>query len=269
MLPRRRALRAISVSLGLALVASSCSVGPLEMRKQNSLPLRSSIRDNQGRLLATVYDENRERIDYGKLPQHLIDAFIAAEDERFWVHDGVDPLAVGRATLSNLQAGRTRSGASTITMQLAKLLYAEPVGQRTFQQKIFEARVAYDLEKRFTKEQILENYLNRAYFGNRAYGLRAAAESYFDKFPKDLTLAESALIAGLVKAPSSYNPFKNLRKAKDRRRYVLRRMLVNGMISERQFERAKAAQVKLKKKDYTERVSRPYWVEYGRLTRSV
>lgn len=257
--PRSRRV-ALATLLGLTL--SSCTVGQLRVSKMNALPLRSVIRDANGAQLGTVYEVNRAKVDYEKIPEHVRNAFIAAEDERFWIHDGVDLVAIGRAALANVKAGTTRQGASTITMQLAKLLYAEPTGARTIEQKIFEARVARDLESRFTKEQILENYLNRAYFGNRAYGIRAAAESFFGKYVKDLTIAEGALVAGLVKAPTTYNPFKRLSKAKVRRRYVLRRMLALDMITQRQFDHAKTEPIVLKRTDYTETIKRPYWVEY-------
>jgi penicillin-binding protein 1A len=261
MLPLR-STRAVAAATVLGVVLSSCTVGALRVSKMNALPLRSTIRDANGEPLGTVYEVNRAKVEYDKIPPHVRNAFIAAEDERFWIHDGVDVVAIGRAAWANLRAGRTQQGASTITMQLAKLLYAEPLGARTFEQKIFEARIARDLESRFTKQQILENYLNRAYFGNRAYGIRAAAESFFGKYVKDLTIAEGALLAGLVKAPTTYNPFKRMSKAKTRRRYVLRRMLALDMISTHQIAKARVEAIRLRRVDYTETIKKPYWVEY-------
>ncbi|MFP5224909.1 MAG: transglycosylase domain-containing protein [Actinomycetota bacterium] len=232
------------------------------MSEVNDLPLRSTIFDGNGKMLGTVYEVNRSRVTFSAVPQHVRDAFVAAEDERFWTHDGVDAMAIGRAFLANLRSGQKLQGGSTITMQLAKLMFAEPLGRRTVEQKIFEARAARDLEERYSKKQILTMYLNRAYFGSRAYGLRSAAEAYFGKKVKDLSIAEGALLAGLVKAPSTLNPFKFPKQSLNRRGYVLGRMLFLGMIDEAQHEAATQEELNLKPKDYLQRIAKPYWVEY-------
>lgn len=255
-------LRTAAASVVFALAATSCTVGPLDMSEINDLPLRTTIFDGEGKLLGSVYEVNRARVTFSAIPQHVIDAFVAAEDERFWTHDGVDVLAIGRALLANIRSGQQLQGASTLTMQLAKLMFAEPLGQRTVEQKVFEARAARELEAKYSKEQIITMYLNRAYFGSRAYGLRSAAEVYFGKRVKDLTIAEGALLAGLVKAPSTLNPFKFPKKALGRRVYVLGRMLFLGMISELEHDAAMSEELELKPTDYLQRISNPYWVEY-------
>ena len=121
-MPSPRSARVAALATSLGLVLSACTVGPLRVSKMNSLPLRTTIRDANGTPLGTVYEVNRAKVEYDKIPLHVRNAFIAAEDERFWEHDGVDVLAIGRAAMANIQAGQTQQGASTITMQLAKLL---------------------------------------------------------------------------------------------------------------------------------------------------
>jgi membrane peptidoglycan carboxypeptidase len=204
-------------------------------------------------LLATFYDENRHDIPLSEIPQVMRDAIIAAEDNRFYEHNGVDVQGVLRAFVANQQRDDTQ-GASTLTMQYVRqaitysatsprdvLAATEDTGAR----KVREMRLALGLEKQLTKDQILQNYLNIAAFGNGAYGIYAASQVYFSKEPKDLTLEEAALLAGLPKAPSSFDPTTETGKpqAKDRRHYVLGQMVKMGMISAEQGEVADATEV--------------------------
>jgi membrane peptidoglycan carboxypeptidase len=204
-------------------------------------------------LLATFYDENRHDVPLSEIPQVMRDAIIAAEDNRFYEHNGVDVQGVLRAFVANQQRDDTQ-GASTLTMQYVRqaitygatspkevLAATEDTGAR----KVREMRLALGLEKQLTKDQILQNYLNIAAFGNGAYGVYAASQVYFNKEPKDLTLEEAALLAGLPKAPSSYNPSTETGKpqALERRHYVLGQMVNLGMISQAQFEVADKSEI--------------------------
>ncbi len=171
-----------------------------------------------------------------KIPEHLIQAVVAVEDSRFWVHKGVDFIAIIRAVLKDILAGGIKEGASTITQQLAKNVFLSP--EKTVVRKLKEAILAFRLEKNLTKEEILELYLNRVYFGHRAYGIEMASRRYFGKPISEIKLPEAALLSGLIKAPNSYSPYNNLDKAKDRQYVVLKRMVEEGYITKDQAEEA-------------------------------
>lgn len=175
-------------------------------------------------------------IDLRKLPPHVPGAVIAVEDRRFYDHHGVDPRALARAIVVNLRAGQVAQGGSTITQQVAKNLFLTP--DRTLARKIKEALLALKLEQRFTKEEILSLYLNRVYFGAGTYGIEAAAERYFGKPAKDLTVYQAALLAGLLKAPSRYNPVRDPDLAKTRAEIVLSTMVDTGVLTPEQGARA-------------------------------
>ncbi|MDH3230264.1 MAG: PBP1A family penicillin-binding protein [Alphaproteobacteria bacterium] len=173
-----------------------------------------------------------------ELPPHLPHAVLAVEDRRFYEHSGIDPRGVARALWDNVWAGGLRSGGSTISQQLAKNLFLSP--ERTLRRKVQEALLAYWLERRFGKDQILTIYLNRVYFGQGAYGVDAAARRYFGKPAKDVTVYESALLAGLLKAPSRYNPISSPQLAGNRARVVLESMVEAGWLTEQDADRARA-----------------------------
>jgi len=170
------------------------------------------------------------------IPEHLIRAVIAVEDSRFWTHKGIDYLAIMRATMKDILALRIKEGGSTITQQLTKLVFLSP--EKTLQRKLREMMLAYRLEKNLTKEEILELYLNRIYLGHSAYGVEMASRTYFDKSVSQLNLSESALLAGLIKAPSTYSPYNNLDKAKERQYIALKRMQEEGYITEKEVKEA-------------------------------
>ncbi|MEN8261883.1 MAG: PBP1A family penicillin-binding protein [Nitrospirota bacterium] len=180
--------------------------------------------------------EKGEYVRLSKIPENLIRAVVSVEDSRFWLHKGIDLIAIIRAIIHDVMAGRIKEGASTITQQLAKVVFLSP--ERTIIRKIKEATLAYKLEKNLTKEEILELYLNKIYFGHGAYGIEMAAKSHFGKSISDVTLAEAALLGGLIKAPSRYSPYSNLDKAKTRQRIVLRRMQDEGYITDEQADMA-------------------------------
>lgn len=167
-------------------------------------------------------------VPLNKIPAHLKNAVIAVEDSRFWQHKGIDYIGIGRALIKDILHASLKEGGSTITQQLAKIMFLTP--EKTIQRKIREAQLAIRLEKELTKNEILELYLNRVYFGHGAYGVEMASRLYFGKSVSEITLPEAALLAGLIKAPSTYSPYNNLVKAKERQEVVLTRMEEEGYI---------------------------------------
>ncbi|MGQ3049142.1 MAG: transglycosylase domain-containing protein [Niveispirillum sp.] len=184
-------------------------------------------------------DLRGETLDVSQLPPHFVQALIATEDRRFFSHFGVDPVGILRAAYSNYRAGRTVQGGSTLTQQLAKNLFLTP--DQNFKRKAQEALLAVQLEATYSKEQILTAYLNRVYLGAGTFGVDAAARTYFNKSARNLTLRESAIIVGLLKAPSRYAPTASLNRATQRMGVVLRAMLDEGYINQAQFDAAMAA----------------------------
>jgi penicillin-binding protein 1A len=199
------------------------------------LPLRVYSADEV--LLGEFGEERRSFVPIAQIPQVMREAVIAAEDARFYQHGGLDYKGMARAALENLREARSQ-GASTITMQVARNFYLST--EKTLTRKIYEILLAFRIESVLTKDQILELYMNQIYLGQRASGFAAAAEVYFGKPLKDLTVAEAAMLAGLPKAPSAYNPVTNPRRALARQRYVIGRMFENGFITEEQYDAALA-----------------------------
>jgi penicillin-binding protein 1A len=195
---------------------------------QPKIPLRVYSAD--GQLIGEFGEERRAVVRIQDVPQPMISAIIAAEDERFYQHSGVDYVGVARAALSNFMSGGVRQGASTITMQVARNFFLSK--ERTLTRKFNEMLLAFKIEANLSKDQILDLYINQIYLGQRAYGFAAAARIYFGKSLSELTVGESAMLAGLPKAPSSDNPLANPRRAKLRQHYVLRRMHELRMISD-------------------------------------
>ncbi len=196
-----------------------------------------------GELLAELYQERRKPIPLRQIPTTLRQAFLAIEDSRFYDHPGVSYPDIFRAFIKNLSAGQFVQGGSTITQQLAKVLFLTP--ERKLKRKIREALLALEIERRFTKDEILEFYMNQIYLGSGAYGVQAAARIYFGKTVAQLTLAESAMIAGLPKAPTRFNPKTNPEKALNRRNLVIKRMRASGFITEEQAKSAREAPVEV------------------------
>jgi penicillin-binding protein 1A len=220
------------------------------------LPLR--VFSAEGALLGEFGEEHRNLLPFKDIPQTMKDAVLAIEDARFFSHGGVDYIGVLRAAISNLGGGRAQ-GASTITMQVARNVYLS--NERTLTRKIYEMLLTFKLEHALTKEQILEVYMNQIYLGNRAYGFAAAAETYFGKPLKSLTIAESAMLAGVPKFPSTANPVANYARAKRRQLYIIERMEENGFITAEQAKAATAEEVKVKTGPDTTRVHAEYVAE--------
>src|SRR5512138_732352 len=201
---------------------------------QPKIPLR--IYTAEGVQIGEFGEERRAVVAIGEVPDALKNAIIAAEDERFYEHAGIDYIGVLRAAYMNLISGGRRQGASTITMQVARNFFLS--SEKTLTRKLYEALLAFKIEHSLSKDQILELYINQIYLGQRAYGFGAASQIYFGKALDKLNLAETAMIAGLPKAPSHYNPIANPQRAKQRQHYVLRRMAELGHITAAQYEEA-------------------------------
>ncbi|MFZ3128647.1 MAG: penicillin-binding protein 1A [Rhodoferax sp.] len=223
------------------------------------LPLR--IFSAEGDLLGEFGEERRNLTPIAEIPKVMTNAVLAIEDARFYQHGGVDYLGVLRAGLANV--GRAKSqGASTITMQVARNVYLS--SEKTFTRKIYEILLTFKLEHMLSKDQILEIYMNQIFLGNRAYGFAAASETYFGKPLKDITIAEAAMLAGLPKAPSAYNPISNPQRARIRQRYIIARMLENGFITDKEAELAKNQELNVRNGNNRNQVHAEYVAEMVR-----
>lgn len=221
--------------------------------------MTSTVYDRSGKLFTRLHaEENRLPVDLKKVPRHLQEAFIATEDVRFRQHYGVDPKAIARAAWRIL-THQSFEGGSTITQQLVKNAFLTP--ERTLTRKVQEALLALQVERRFTKDQILAMYLNEIYFGNGAYGVQAASRTYFGKDVSELTLAEGALLAGLTKNPTRYSPFDNLPAAKERQAVVLDNMVRAGFITAAEAEAARSAPLKIAQPKSNQQPA-PYFIDY-------
>ncbi|MDP9388551.1 MAG: PBP1A family penicillin-binding protein [Actinomycetota bacterium] len=217
--------------------ACSWRTPPLQSTTPAPLAQSSKILATDGSVITTLHgEENRESVALERMPAALRDAVVAIEDERFWDHKGVDPRSVLRAVYANASEGEVVEGGSTITQQYVK---NELVGaERTMRRKLREAALAYELERRYTKERILELYLNTIYFGNGAYGVQAAAKEYFGVDVEGLSLGQAALLAALIRAPTTSDPYQRPDVATARRRVVLDKMVELGRVSAEQAEAA-------------------------------
>ncbi len=214
--------------------------------KEYSPPVTSKIYSRDGKVLMETGREKRELVQLGELPQILVDAFIAAEDSNFYHHNGVHYLGMIRAAIVNLRSGRIAQGGSTITQQVAKSLLL--TNEKTFTRKFKDIILAQEIEKKFTKDEILYMYLNQVYFGGGYYGVKAAIKGYFEKEIKDVTVAEAALIAGLLVAPGRYSPYLKPKFAKQRQTYVLSRLLADKKISAFEHQKALEENIRLRNK---------------------
>src|SRR5512136_1483521 len=230
--------------------------------KGGNLNAYSIIYSEEDEVIGKFLMDNRIPISYEGIPKPLVNAFIAAEDADFFKHKGVDYKGILRAMFKNLLAGRIVQGGSTITQQVTKTFFLTP--KRSLTRKLKEVAYAFGLEQNLTKEEILALYLNNIYLGNGAYGVEAAADSYFNKRVEQLNLAEMAMMAGLVKAPSRYSPVNNLKRAKDRQAYVLTRMTELGFVSPEQKEKALQTPLKIQSRESAYFSKAPYFTEFIR-----
>jgi len=271
----------LMISLVLMFVGAAALMG-IYFYMSDDLPKITSLKDYHPSIITTVYsDDNRKIAEFYKerrvvvplseIPIQLQQAFIAAEDARFYKHGGIDFFSILRAFIKNLEAGTIVQGGSTITQQVTKSFLLTP--ERSYKRKIKEAILAYRIDRAFTKEEILYLYLNQIYLGHGAYGVEAAAENYFGKSVSELNLAESAILAGLPQAPSRYSPFRFPERAKQRQIYVLNRMLAEGFIDNTEVMKAIEFKMDIKPRRnwyieevpiYTEHIRRYVEKKYGK-----
>jgi len=267
---RRRWLRRVLLALALGIVIAVIAGGVVYAQIVKDLPdpgaplkgrdQTTTIVDRNGKLITKLFaEQNRTDVPLEKIPAGLRQAVIATEDQRFYEHKGVDPLGILRALWVDLRNPSAMHGGSTITQQYVKIAIVTP--ERTLKRKIMEATLAYRLEKEFSKDQILALYLNTIYFGHGSYGVQTAAQTYFGKNVQDLTLAESAMIAGVIKSPGRYSPFLDPTAARTRRGTVLAQMVEMGFIKQADATAAEKEELALAEPTrYSSRA--PYFVEY-------
>jgi penicillin-binding protein 1A len=226
----------VPIAASLRQQAAAFDLSHLEQMESASV-----ILDRNGKIFGQIYVENRETVPYDRLPRNLVNATIAAEDNKFYLHHGYDLLGIIRAAIKNAVAGHVRQGASTVTQQLARNSFE--LKGKTFRRKLLEMFVARRIEEHFSKQKIMELYLNRIYFGGGLYGAEAAARGYFDKPASEMTLAECATLAGLIKSPNKLSPWTDREASREARNFVLNRMEELGFINESQFHEAEGEPV--------------------------
>ena len=250
----KRLLKLVLVLLALALMGVGALAGVFawissDLPEINSLadyrpPMNSKILARDGEVLLDIGKETRDVVPFKQIPERVVNAFLAAEDDNFWQHKGVDYKGILRAFMVNFKEGRLVQGGSTITQQVAKTLLLSK--ERTLSRKVKDLLLAQKIEQKFSKEDILFLYLNQVYLGGGYYGVKAAFKGYFDKELTQATVAESALVAGLLVAPGRYSPYVNPIYAKRRQLYVLERMLATGKISKEEHEAARSEEIKMR-----------------------
>jgi penicillin-binding protein 1A len=222
--------------LGGVVAAYIRDLPPLDILQEYQPSLVTTLYDDQGKPFATFYEQRRILVPLARIPRILREALIAVEDSRFYEHYGLDPVGITRALWNNLKCLCLAEGGSTITQQLAKVLFF--TREKSLSRKLKEALLVMKIEREYTKDQILELYFNQIYFGRGAYGVEAAAQTYFQKSVGELNLAEAAMLAGLPRAPNAYSPILDPERARRRRHHVLQRMVEEGFITAEQFQAA-------------------------------
>ena len=217
-----------------------------DLEEIREAPQRTLVYDRAGNLLGHVagHGENRVAVAVSEVSPHFVKALLAREDSRFYKHGGVDFIGVARAVVTNLRAGGTEQGASTLTMQLARNTFG--MREMSLQRKFMEVALSQRIERQFTKDEILAYYMNRVYFGSGLYGIERAAQGYFMKPAADLTLAESSMLAGVIRGPSLLNPFRSMENAKDIQSEVLARLVDADIITATEATEAKSQKISLR-----------------------
>jgi penicillin-binding protein 1A len=210
-----------------------------DLKTISDMPQRSAVYDKEGKFYSRLAGENRVVVPFDKISNDFVNALLAREDTRFYYHHGIDPIGIARAVVRNFVAGGFREGASTLTQQLARNSF--PLGGKNLVRKMIEAALAYRIETELTKEEILEAYMNRIYFGSGYYGVETASQAYFGKPASLMNLPEAAMLAGLIRSPNRFSPFNNLKRAVRERNAVLKRMRKLDFISESQMTAAMAS----------------------------
>ncbi len=224
---------AVWVAFGILTSQYRSRAEEFDLQQVTEMEAASVIYDREGREFGKIFIQNRQPVPYDRLPPALVNAVIAAEDNRFYTHDGVDYIGILRAGLKNYIKGRITQGASTVTQQLARNSFE--LRERTYQRKIVEIYLSWRIEKNFSKNEIMSAYLNRVYFGSGFYGAEAAAQGYFGKNAIDLSIGQCATLAGLLKSPNALSPFNNPTDSKDSRDIVLQKMRELGFISRKEL----------------------------------
>src|SRR3989440_5741035 len=219
----------------------SAEAETFDLSKLEQMESASVILDRNDKIFGQIYVENRETVPYEQLPRDLINAVVAVEDNKFYQHGGYDLSGILRAALKNFTAGHVRQGASTITQQLARNSFA--LKEKTFRRKLLEIFLSRRIEERFGKQKIMELYLNRIYFGGGLYVAEAAARGYFSKPAREMSLAECATLAGLIKSPNRLSPWTDRANSREVRDYALDRMRDLGFISRERCAAARAEQI--------------------------
>ena len=232
----------------------------IEALKNYRPPIVTRLYSEEGDVIGEYSIERREVVSLERLPHHLVQAFIAGEDARFFQHKGLDYTAIFRAFFRNVFSGEIVQGGSTITQQVVKSILLTP--EKSFSRKLREAILAFKMEKYLSKEEILFLYLNQIFLGHAAYGVAAAAKTYFGKQVEDLNLAESALLAGLPQAPTKYSPYRHPELAGKRQHYILNRMVEEGFMSQREMEIAAQTPLTFRKEQVSSVDNAPYFVEH-------
>jgi len=253
---------ALGAGAGLAMLAKFGEFPSIESPAAYKPSVTSKIYDRNNRVVGEIFIEKRTLVPYKAIPARVVNAFVAAEDANFFKHKGVDYVAIFRALLRDVVSGGYAQGASTITQQTVKSLFLTP--EKSISRKLKEIILAYRIEGKLTKEEILYLYLNQIYLGDGAYGVEAAAQSYFGKDVSSLTLGEGALLAGLTQAPSRYSPRNHFDKAKARQRYVLRRMVEEAFVKQEEADAAYNTRLILAPPS-SFRSKASYFLEYVRL----
>ncbi|MFZ9933665.1 MAG: transglycosylase domain-containing protein [Chthoniobacterales bacterium] len=231
-----------------------------DLERLEKMEAASTIYDRKGGLVGKIFIQNREPLPFEKIPEVLVQAVVATEDQKFWTHDGVDYQGMARAALANWSAGRIRQGASTVTQQLARNSF--DLKERTYRRKLLEIALAHRIEERFPKEKIMELYLNRVYFGGGLYGAEAAARGYFGIPASALSAGQAAMLAGLLESPNSLSPWNNKKAAEQSRNYVLGQMRSMGFLSREGYQEALQAPLVVRQRPAPKKQS--YAVEYIR-----
>jgi penicillin-binding protein 1A len=267
---KRLPVRYLVAACALATLASACSqIDDLPKLARSDLafkpPQSSKIFARDGTEITTLHGvENRTLVSLEDIPEHLERAVVAIEDERFYRHDGVDLRAIVRAVMANASSGSISQGGSTITQQYVKTVIIAPgeIAAQTLERKVKEAALARQIEQRLTKQEILARYLNNVYLGNGAYGVQAAARTYFSKEVSKLTLPESALLAGVIRSPENYDPLDRPKAARARRDLVLAKLAELGWVDPARAAKAAAKRIKLRPPRDSARYAAPYFVDY-------
>jgi penicillin-binding protein 1A len=219
-----------------------------DLKQVDNIPERSAVYDMDGKFYARLAGENRVVVHLANVSQFFVKALMAREDSRFFNHHGIDPIGIGRAIFTDLLHGHIKQGGSTLTQQLALNTFLGGKHVRSLNRKLLEAFLAIRIEQNFTKDQILECYMNRIYFGQGVYGVETASEAYFNRHAKDLTLGQASLLVALIRSPARYSPYKNMHRALAQRDEVLARMVELRMMPQAEADQAKRESLGLAKK---------------------